>query len=312
MTTATAHARAAGMFAFWTTATPDARRALVAAALGWMLDAFDVMLYALVLASLMADLGMDKATAGLLGSLTLLASAVGGLVFGVHRRSLRPHARADAEHPHLLGLHRRVRPRAERRRSSRSSACCSASAWAASGRAARRSCRRPGRREHRGKALGLMQSCVGHRLRRSRPSSTCSCCRRSGWRGRVLRRRAARVLHAVGAAQRRGAGDVARRRGPRTAAAPSIMAMFRGPHAACTTLVVTLMNACTMFAWWGFNLWVPAYLSLPVDGGGIGLTRRVDVAASSSRCRSACGSATSRSGSSATPSAASGRTSPTC
>ena len=25
-----------------------------------------------------------------------------------------------------------------------------------------------------------------------------------------------------------------------------------------------VMNACTMFAWWGLNLWMPAYLSLPV------------------------------------------------
>ncbi|HMD35028.1 MAG TPA: MFS transporter [Vicinamibacterales bacterium] len=31
------------------------------------------------------------------------------------------------------------------------------------------------------------------------------------------------------------------------------------------------MNACTLFAWWGLNSWVPAYLSLPVDQGGIGL-----------------------------------------
>jgi MFS family permease len=68
---------------FWREATPDARRALVAASLGWMLDSFDVMLYALVLASLMADLGMDKATAGQLGSLTLVASAAGGILFGI-------------------------------------------------------------------------------------------------------------------------------------------------------------------------------------------------------------------------------------
>jgi len=31
------------------------------------------------------------------------------------------------------------------------------------------------------------------------------------------------------------------------------------------------MNACTMFAYWGFNLWVPAYLALPVERGGVGL-----------------------------------------
>ncbi|MCK7527772.1 MAG: MFS transporter [Ignavibacteriales bacterium] len=48
-----------------------------------MLDSFDVMLYAMVLAALMSDMSMAKATAGLLGSLTLVASAVGGLVFGV-------------------------------------------------------------------------------------------------------------------------------------------------------------------------------------------------------------------------------------
>ncbi len=38
------------------------------------------------------------------------------------------------------------------------------------------------------------------------------------------------------------------------------------------TVAVTLMNACTMFAWWGFNLWIPAYLSLPVASGGVGLS----------------------------------------
>ena len=56
-----------------------------------------------------------------------------------------------------------------------------------------------------------------------------------------------------------------------TSTAPSLMTMFRGPLLV-TTLVITLMNACTMFAWWGFNLWIPAYLSLSVEGGGIGLT----------------------------------------
>ena len=63
-------------------ATPAQRRTLLAAMLGWMLDAFDVMLYALVLAHVMRDLGMTKATAGLLGTLTLLASGIGGVLFG--------------------------------------------------------------------------------------------------------------------------------------------------------------------------------------------------------------------------------------
>jgi MFS family permease len=58
------------------------RRTLLAAALGWALDAFDTMLYALVLTLLMRDLRMNKATAGLLSTITLLASGLGGLLFG--------------------------------------------------------------------------------------------------------------------------------------------------------------------------------------------------------------------------------------
>lgn len=46
--------------------------------------------------------------------------------------------------------------------------------------------------------------------------------------------------------------------------------MFKGPVWKLT-VAITLMNACTMFAWWGFNLWIPAYLSLPEGKGGVGL-----------------------------------------
>ena len=48
-----------------------------------MLDAMDVMLYSMVLAELMVHLGISKAQAGMLNSLTLAASAVGGMAFGV-------------------------------------------------------------------------------------------------------------------------------------------------------------------------------------------------------------------------------------
>src|SRR5215831_1805277 len=62
--------------------TPAQRRTLLAAALGLMLDAFDAMLYALVLAHIMTDLSMSKATSGFLATLTLLASGLGGVLFG--------------------------------------------------------------------------------------------------------------------------------------------------------------------------------------------------------------------------------------
>jgi MFS family permease len=61
---------------------PGERRTLLAAALGWMLDAFDVMLYSLVIAFIMRDLHMTKQSAGLLNTLTLLASGIGGVLFG--------------------------------------------------------------------------------------------------------------------------------------------------------------------------------------------------------------------------------------
>ena len=61
-----------------------ARAAADAGGCGAWLDArfIDAMLYALVLAHVMRDLGMTKSTAGLLNSLTLLASGIGGVLFG--------------------------------------------------------------------------------------------------------------------------------------------------------------------------------------------------------------------------------------
>ena len=62
--------------------TPAERKTLLAGGLGWMLDAMDVVLYSLIIADLVREFGMSKGKAGLLQALTLAASAVGGLVFG--------------------------------------------------------------------------------------------------------------------------------------------------------------------------------------------------------------------------------------
>ena len=37
------------------------------------------------------------------------------------------------------------------------------------------------------------------------------------------------------------------------------------------TIALTLMNACTLFGWWSFNLWLPSYLREPASRGGLGL-----------------------------------------
>jgi MFS family permease len=63
--------------------TPVQRRALFAAMLGWMFDAMDFLIYVLALGRIKTYFGISDATAGLLGTFTLLSAAAGGLAFGV-------------------------------------------------------------------------------------------------------------------------------------------------------------------------------------------------------------------------------------
>jgi MFS family permease len=65
------------------TLTPAQRRALFAAMLGWMFDAMDFLIYVLAIGRIKSYFGFNDATAGLLGTLTLLSAAAGGLAFGV-------------------------------------------------------------------------------------------------------------------------------------------------------------------------------------------------------------------------------------
>lgn len=65
------------------TLTPLQRRALLAASLGWMFDSMDFLIYVLAIGHLKTYFGFGDATAGLLGTLTLVSAAVGGLAFGV-------------------------------------------------------------------------------------------------------------------------------------------------------------------------------------------------------------------------------------
>ncbi len=62
--------------------TSSQKRTLVAAALGWGLDGFDVMLYSMVLPVMMKSLGIPKAMGGLPNTFMLLASGIGGILFG--------------------------------------------------------------------------------------------------------------------------------------------------------------------------------------------------------------------------------------
>lgn len=260
------------LFSFWHAATPEARRALVAAGLGWLLDSFDVMLYALVLASLMSDLGMDRATGGVLGSLTLLASAAGGLIFGVvadrygRTRALIASVLIYSVFTAACGLAQTVAQLAVFRvllglgmgGEWASGAALVSETWPA---------------EHRGKALGLMQSswAIGYAA-----AAMVNALVQPLWGWRAVffvgilpafftlwvRRRVEEP-----AIWRRARSAGATADGPRA----GFRTIFEG-RLLPLTIAVTLMNACTMFAWWGFNLWIPAYLSLPPGQGGVGLS----------------------------------------
>ena len=67
---------------WYRTITREQWRVLAAAKFGWMLDAMDFMLYAMALNQLRSYFGFNDATAGLLGTVTLVMSGVGGLIFG--------------------------------------------------------------------------------------------------------------------------------------------------------------------------------------------------------------------------------------
>jgi len=261
-----------GLMAWWRAGTPEGRRALLAGSLGWMLDSFDVMLYALVLAALMKDLGMAKFTAGLLGSATLVASAVGGLVFGVvadrygRTRALISSILIYSVFTAACGFAQTVAQLAVFRvflglgmgGEWASGAALVSETWSA---------------EHRGKALGFMQSAwaVGYGLAALVVAVVMPVW---GWRA-VFFVGVLPALLTVWVQRRVEEPALWRARKAAPSARQARLAdVFRGTLGRLT-IAVTLMNACTMFAWWGFNQWIPAYLSLPAADGGIGLSTRM-------------------------------------
>ena len=51
----------------------------------------------------------------------------------------------------------------------------------------------------------------------------------------------------------------------------SLGVIFSAPYRRVTAAMI-MLSFCTLYAYWAFNFWVPAYLSLPVDQSGIGLS----------------------------------------
>ncbi len=255
-----------GWFGWWREAPPAARRALWAAALGWMLDAFDVMLYALVLTALMADLQIGKPTAGLIGSVTLVASAVGGVLFGLvadrygRTRALMASILVYSLFTAACGLAQSALQLALFRIGLglgmggewASGATLVAETWPDA---------------HRGKALGLMQSAwaIGYALAAIVTSVILPVW---GWRAVFF----VGILPALFTVWiRRAVEEPAVWQASARLSPGSSLGAVVAEGRLGLTVALAAMNACCLFAWWGFNSWIPAYLSLPVGQGGMGL-----------------------------------------
>lgn len=259
---------------FWADASPAAKKALIAASLGWLLDAFDVMLYALILTAVVKDLGLSLATGGQLASLTLAASALGGLVFGVvadklgRTRALSLSILLYSVFTFACGLAQNVWQLAIFRfllglgmgGEWASGATLVSETWP---------------EKHRGKALGIMQSCwaIGYAAAAIVVALVLPT---YGWRA-VFFVGIIPALFTLWIRKNLEEPEMwtrSRAEGAVNAGAVNVASGFSRITSVPLRIVVvlTLMNAATMFAWWGLNLWVPSYLSLPVAQGGIGLS----------------------------------------
>jgi MFS family permease len=254
---------------WWTSADRAAKRAVIAAALGWMLDSFDINLYALVLPALMKSLALDQTTSGLMQSLMLVAAAIGGIAFGL-LADRWGRARALMLSVLLYSIF--------------TAACGLASTaielavfrillglgmggeWASG--AALVSETWPD--EHRGKALGFMQSfwAIGIVLAAI-----------VNWLVQDVFGFDWRMVFFVGVlpalftvwVQRR-VEEPERWRAARASGPPATLRQaIGGPRLGITT-ALSLMNACTLFGYWGFNTWVPSFLRAPAAEGGPGLS----------------------------------------
>jgi MFS family permease len=251
------------MTLFWREASPDARRALIAASMGWLLDAFDVMLYALILKPVIEELGLTMAQGGMMASLTLAASAVGGLLFGVladklgRTRALSLSILLYSIFTFACGVAQNLWQFATFRvllglgmgGEWASGATLVSETWP---------------EKHRGKALGIMQSCwaIGYGLAAVVVALVLP---RFGWRavffvGIVPALFTLWIRRNVKEPEMWTRQKAAPRQ-PGDAKFPLRIALF-----------LTAMNAATMFAYWGQSIWIPSYLSSPTTEGGIGLS----------------------------------------
>jgi MFS family permease len=244
-------------------------QALWAAFLGWALDGMDILLYAFALGTLRAEFGLSAAAAGSLASATLIASAIGGIAFGIladrygRVRMLVISILTYSVFTALTATARTV-PELVLWRTLvglglggewATGSVLVAETWPA---------------RHRGKAIGFVQSgwAVGYIL-----AAVCAALilPRWGWRALFL----AGILPAFLTLWiRRTVPEPEIWRTQVDTARAGVRAtvglVLRAPYAR-RLAIASVTTACVLFAYWGLFTWVPTFLATAVDAGGAGL-----------------------------------------
>jgi MFS family permease len=250
---------------FWQLAVQPARRnTLLAASLGWMLDSMDVMLYSMVVPAAQKELHMTAGVAGGIMSLTLIAAAIGGIFFGfVADRLGRTRALSTSILIYCVctGLCAFVHTVPQLAICRMLLGLGMGGEWAAGAALVAETW--PD--EHRGKALGFVQSswALGYALAALVVAIVMP---HFGWRAVFL----VGMLPALVTLWIRGRVKEPEIWINEPHHNSTIGQLFRGGLGR-SILVITAMNAASLFAWWGLFSWVPAFLSLPISQGGHGL-----------------------------------------
>lgn len=254
------------------TITPAQWRALAAAKLGWMLDAMDFVIYVMAIGRLQAYFGFDAATAGLLGSVTLLVSAAGGLAFGlIADRIGRTRAlmitilifsfaslgTATSQSVLQLLLWRALLGVGMGGEWA-SGAVLVSETWPA---------------EHRTKAISIMQSgwAIGYILAALLAALFLDILPLGdeGWRWLFVMGVAPALFtlwirRSVAEPEAWMRTEGARERRP--------LAVLFGPALRRRTVLAILLAASVQFAYWGLFFWLPGFLATPIERGGAGMT----------------------------------------
>ncbi len=240
---------------------------LFAAQAGYMLDAMDVLLFVFAVNVLRDEFHLSASEAGLVGSFTLFASAIGGIAFGVIMDrvgrtkalvwSILIYSLASAGTAMSWNLASLLFWRAlvgvGLGAEWAAGAVLVAETWPA---------------EHRAKAVGIMQSgwALGYLLA---AAVTGIVLPRWGWKALFL----TGILPALFAALLRKRLKEPEIWTNRTAAAKKIplSGIFKG-ELRRRTLLGTLLASVVLFAYWGLFTWIPGFLSAAPERGGAGLS----------------------------------------